>query len=143
MRWAGVKRYKLDKELHAKPHDHFYALRTTGRLQLVVEPLDASELRAIHDQETNVVYYPDGGAKFGIGHAAYAKFRGGAPQGAEVWTLLEDESDPYTAEQEAILECLRDAERETGRDRRVLILTDSLSNIASLLSAGPRDRREQ
>lgn len=77
----------------------------------------------------------------GVGQSAFVRFRGFRPEFARTWMLEHEESDPFTAEQEGIERCLEDAEGQPG-EGEITILTDSLSNISSLASAGPRDRRE-
>ena len=44
------------------------------------------------------VYYPDGGATYGLGRAAYVRFRGQEVDKAKVWLLQDLEADSFTAE---------------------------------------------
>ena len=51
--------------------------------------------------------------------------------------------DSFLAEQAALLRCVERIDRTGQRGEKYVILTDSLSNVASLGSAGVRDSREE
>jgi ribonuclease HI len=151
IRAAGVERYRVEPRFVAATDDsvdHFRWWLSRGAIAIDHEEVAAGELPELHDA-FDCVYYPDGSARWGVGVAAYARFAGLRAERADVHVIQEREADGFVAEQRAILRCLEDAVGNLGAGaaaapgKRILVLTDSLSNIASVSSAGPRDAGEQ
>lgn len=137
---AKFQRYDVEPDFHAVAADHFYWWHIRERLELNEEEAGPEDLPAIHNSN-DYVYYPDGGAQYGVGQTAFTRFRGKRLDAARVWLLDGEEADAFTAEQHGIRGCLKDA-AALDNANKVTILSDSLSNISSLISAGPRDRTE-
>ena len=87
----------MDKDFLEAPADHHFHWKTLRTVSLGPEPLGPQDLTEVHDS-SELVYYPDGGAKCGAGHAAFVRFRNETPEKASVWLLEDNESDSFTSE---------------------------------------------
>ncbi len=114
-----------------------------GRLELAREEATAVDLDR-HHEDCAWVYYVDGAEGRCRGAAACVAYRRGewgpSSVSAEPLRLV---CDSFVAEQCTILDATSEALRDASRGDRVAILSDSLSNIASISSAGARDPREE
>lgn len=113
--------------------------RFLGRnLQIIFDEIPPAEV----DLAADVVLYTDGSAKHARGSCAVAEFGG---EGGGVIVDVEKlrvVADSFTAEQRGIQIAVEHVENTAVRGKSYAILTDSLSNLMSLKSAGPRDRTE-
>ena len=72
---AGLNQFQLERDLHVVPHDHFFWWKVKQKVELVEEEATGVDLANIHLDST-YVYYPDGGARYGVGQAAFTRFSG-------------------------------------------------------------------
>ncbi len=144
MRNAGILGALLEKE-HLPVFDSGIDIWDDiyeGRLELTEEECEESDIHWYHENFDSV-WYTDGSVVHGRGAAGLIRFdKGGAEPALSKGIPLTLVCDSFTAEQLALLECTSAILEDRHAPSQIVILTDSLSNVMSLHSAGVRDRRE-
>jgi ribonuclease HI len=147
---SRVKLWPIEKESQFQlgtSNDHWKHIRT-GALDVRVKEAQLADVEEAHADGSAAVYYTDGAAAYGRGAASYAKKEAasGRPSGSvldKVFCVpLRTVADAFASEEWALYEALCDASQDLSPGERVVVFTDALSVLQSLLAAGVRDQIE-
>ncbi len=151
---ARIDRHNLEQEWDKNSVKRGWELEghiESGRLELHQEPITEETLADIHAQPNSKVIYVDASAKMSIGAGAWIDFENLTPVSLRSARHRGLVCDGFTSEQQTLRCALNGLERqrastgcnESEQGQHALdILTDSLSNIASLRAPRVRDGRE-
>jgi ribonuclease HI len=150
LRSARVNMWPLEKEerFPIGPGNDIWRHMRSGMLEIRMCEAGLSDLEESHADPRAVVYYTDGAAAYGRGAGAFAK--GNSVLGSKGCELdyaccfpVPSVADAFASEKHAIVKALDDFDDLERGKRRMVVWTDAMSVLGSLLAAGVMDRAEE